>query len=385
MKRTPKPAKTATLPSREALLAFLSSDAAPARANKKDVAKAFGLTGEAKRALKQMIRALREDGALQGGSRALAPAGQMPRLIAARLTERAREGALIAVTEDLDGVPPTRVLVIEKRDKRKAVPVPRIGARVLLRTDRNDAASRGAPAYVGRIVKLLERAAPRMLAVYRSLSKGGGRATPVDKKLRMREIDVPKGLSEDAEDGDLVRIEVLRHGRSVASAARVVERLGSVNSPKTVSLIAIAEHGIPDEFPESVVAEAAEVSPPGLDGPRGLARPAAGHDRSRRRAGPRRRRACRADDDPANPGGHRPHRRHRRRRRLRAARIGAGPGSAASAAIRSIFPTASCRCCPSGISNDLVLAAPARGSRRRSPCAWSSTPTGASGATAFIA
>ena len=139
---------------------------------------------------------------------------------------------------------------------------------------------------------------------YRSLSKGGGRATPVDKRQRMREIDVPKGLSEDAEDGDLVRIEVLRHGRSVASAARVVERLGSVNSPKTVSLIAIAEHGIPDEFPESVLAEAAEVKPAKREGredwrelPLVTIDPvdARDHDDAVH---------ARADDDPANAGGH---------------------------------------------------------------------------------
>ena len=54
------------------------------------------------------------------------------------------------------------------------------------------------------------------------------------------------------------------------------------------------------------------------------------------------------DDDPANPGGYIVCRRHRRRRPLRAPRLGAGPRGAASAAIRSISPTASCRCCPSG-------------------------------------
>ena len=304
MKRIPKADRRGALPSREALLAFLSGPEAPDKATKRDVAKAFGVKGEAKRALKDMIAALREEGAIHGGRKALTPAGRLPRLVAARLLERARDGSLIAVTEDLDGAPPKRILVIEGAKKRGRAPAPRLGARVLLRTDKNAHPERGAPDTIGRIVKLLERANPRILAVYRELPSGAGRATPVDKRERMREIDVPKGLAGDAEDGDLVRVEILRHGRAIHAAARVVERMGSVNSPKTISLIAIAAHGVPDEFPEGVLAEAAAAKPAALAGredwrdlPLVTIDPvdARDHDDAVH---------ARKDDDPANPGGH---------------------------------------------------------------------------------
>jgi ribonuclease R len=48
--------------------------------------------------------------------------------------------------------------------------------------------------------------------------------------------------------------------------ARVVERLGDPSEPKAVSLIAIHQHGIPDDFPDEVIAEADRMKPAGLKG-----------------------------------------------------------------------------------------------------------------------
>ena len=48
--------------------------------------------------------------------------------------------------------------------------------------------------------------------------------------------------------------------------ARVTERLGDPSAPKAVSLIAIHQHGIPDDFPDKVIAEADKAKPMGLAG-----------------------------------------------------------------------------------------------------------------------
>jgi ribonuclease R len=47
--------------------------------------------------------------------------------------------------------------------------------------------------------------------------------------------------------------------------------LGDPSAPKAVSLIAIHQHGIPDDFPDEVIAEAEAMEPAGL-GARGPAR-----------------------------------------------------------------------------------------------------------------
>jgi ribonuclease R len=48
--------------------------------------------------------------------------------------------------------------------------------------------------------------------------------------------------------------------------ARVIARLGDPSAPKAVSLIAIHQHGIPDDFPDAAIAEADAAKPAGLKG-----------------------------------------------------------------------------------------------------------------------
>jgi ribonuclease R len=67
-----------------------------------------------------------------------------------------------------------------------------------------------------------------------------------------------------AKDGELVVVEpIARHGAG-GPHARILDRLGSMNEPKTVSLIAIHAHGIPTEFPREAIedAQAAKPIPP---------------------------------------------------------------------------------------------------------------------------
>ena len=86
--------------------------------------------------------------------------------------------------------------------------------------------------------------------------------------------------------------------------ARIVERLGDPSAPRAVSLIAVHQHGIPDSFPDDVVAQADAAKPIGLKGREDLRdlplitidpSDARDHDD-----------ACyaHADEDPANAGGH---------------------------------------------------------------------------------
>ncbi|MCC7348030.1 MAG: ribonuclease R, partial [Variibacter sp.] len=70
----------------------------------------------------------------------------------------------------------------------------------------------------------------------------------------------------EAQDGDLVAVDVAQHARGGLPQARVKERLGSLKSEKAVSLIAIHAHGIPSVFPREVLAEAEAAEPASLAG-----------------------------------------------------------------------------------------------------------------------
>jgi ribonuclease R len=83
----------------------------------------------------------------------------------------------------------------------------------------------------------------------------------VEKRGAPREIFIPKGMSGEAVEGDLVALEMLREGRFGLPSGRVVERLGSVASERAISLIALTAHNIPHVFSPATLAEAEAARP----------------------------------------------------------------------------------------------------------------------------
>ena len=125
-----------------------------------------------------------------------------------------------------------------------------------------------APAYSGRVIKILDKMKARAFAVYRLAADGSGRALPVEKRAAGREYLVPAGMAGEARDGDLVAIEPLREGRLGLPPARVVETIGSVKSERAVSLIALETHHIPHVFSPAALKEAEAARPVRLSPPR---------------------------------------------------------------------------------------------------------------------
>jgi ribonuclease R len=299
------------LPSREELIAFIGGEAAPsgekppARVTKRDIARAFGVRGEAKAELKLLIKDLQNEGAIARGRKALQVQGRLPTIVVADVAERDRDGELIAKPAEWDGDgPPPRILVRRSGGKRDNAPAPGLGARVLMRVEFDPEASGKEPAYSGRVIKILDKLRARVFAVFRRADDGSGRALPVEKRASAREFFVPAALAGEAEDGDLVAIELLREGRFGAPSARVVESLGSVKSERAVSLIALAQHHIPHVFSPAALKEAEAARPARLAAPREDWRQlplvtidppdAKDHDDAVH---------AEPDPDPANPGG----------------------------------------------------------------------------------
>ena len=94
-------------------------------------------------------------------------------------------------------------------------------------------------------------------------SREGGRVVPADRRNR-NEYRVAEPDVGGANDGELVKAEQVALGRLGIPRARIVERLGRCTDPGAVSLLAIASHDIPTEFPIAAIAEAEAASPPSL-------------------------------------------------------------------------------------------------------------------------
>jgi ribonuclease R len=251
---------TSRLPSKEELLAFIRER--PGKVGTRELARAFGAKNADRADLKRMLRELADEGHIERRRKRLHHAGTLPSTVVADVTGRDADGELLARPTEWDEDAYGAAPVIRIAMPRKARPgeVPGVGDRALLRveeTGEEDEAIR----HSGRVIKLIDRARHRVLGIYRGLAAGGGRLVPVDKKQIGRELAIPAGASADAVDGDLVAVEVRRHGRLGLPTGTVVERLGSLKSERAVSLIAIHAHGIPHVMPRAALAEAEAARP----------------------------------------------------------------------------------------------------------------------------
>ncbi|MEY9099631.1 ribonuclease R [Sinorhizobium fredii] len=242
------------VPPRDVLMRFIAEN--PQLASKREIAKAFGLKGEARVELKALLRSLEEDGLVEKKRKSLVRPGALPPVTVLDITIRDIDGELIgrpAEWLDDDGVAPAVLIRQSAAGKAKGkAPVGGLGDRVLAKIF--PAKERGGPAYTARIIKILDKRKDAVLGVFRSTPGGGGRLLPIDK--RGEEVLVDAEFTGDAKDGDLVEVHLARLGRYGLPRAQVQTVIGSVASEKAISMIAIHAHGIPHVFPERVLQEA---------------------------------------------------------------------------------------------------------------------------------
>ena len=240
---------------REAVLRFVADN--PGRASKREIAKAFGVKGDDRIALKMFLAELQSEGVLAGDRRRFKTPGALPPVGVFEIRRRDEDGALLAepVTWDRveDGDPPT----IPVRVDRDKGPAPGVGERVLARVVEDEGEERHL-----RIIRVLEKRRSLALGVFRATPGGGGRVEPVERK--QSEFTIPPGDTKDAKDGDLVEVEAGPRHRMGLPVATVIEVVGSIASERAISSIALHAHGIPHVFPKAVLEEAEQAGPAGM-------------------------------------------------------------------------------------------------------------------------
>ena len=259
--------ESAPAPTREAILDFLKREREAGQSGKigkREIARAFGIKGSDRIALKRVLKELEDEGAIERRRKTLHRPGTLPSVVLADVTGRDKDGELLAVPVEWDPEhgPVPKILIMPTR-QRQSTPTPGVGDRALMRTEILPDAGPGEPAYSGRVIKLLQRARSQVLGIFRADPHGlGGRVVPIDKKNVGRgELMVPQGNEGDAREGDLVAVDVMRGGKLGLPVAKVRERLGSLATEKAMSLIALHAHGIPTSFRPETIAEAERVRP----------------------------------------------------------------------------------------------------------------------------
>ncbi len=261
-KKPPKAAPSPPgLPTKDEIIEFLSTS--ETKAGKRGIARAFGIKGGGKIALKRTLNELTREGRIAGNRKEFRQKGKLAAVASLEVTGRDDNGDLIAhplVWDSGDGPRPRVLIVTKPRAPGSDDLVIGVGDHVLTRISPHaDAASDG-PSYEGDLIKKLPRDTRRLVGVFRKSARGGGTIDPVSRK-ELKSWPIQTGDEGNAKDGDLVRFELHRKGRFSTPQARVLESLGNPHDERKISLIAIHAHGIPDDFPASVIAETQNLAP----------------------------------------------------------------------------------------------------------------------------
>lgn len=283
-----------TLPTKAEILGWIADH--PEAATKRDIAKAFDIKGAERIELKRLLKELEAEGQLERRRKSWRDPEDLPPVTILAILPPDAQGDQFARPLEWSGTGPVpRVLFLPRKADAPVAEGDRILARLTPVTGQDWH-------YEARLIRRISIAPEKIVGIFRKMAEGG-RIVPIDKGAD-KEWRVPANATLDAQDGELVEAEQTGPKRLGLPQARITDRLGDPSAPKAVSLIAIHQHGIPDQFPESVVLEAEKALPVDLgdrEDLRGMPfvtiDPSDARDRDD---------ACHAhaDDDPSNPGGH---------------------------------------------------------------------------------
>ena len=266
MARKPKEARRAGLPTKDEILHFIKN--ARVTPGKRELSRAFSVRGSDRIALKQLLTEMADEGLLSGNRKGFKEPGKLPPVAVLEIVARDAEGELVAepaVWDPSEGERP-RVLVLAGRGStRSSEPALGQGDRILARLTRLEDKDVFGYRYEAEPIKRLPKEKRRQLGIFRTRAKGGGIIDPVDRR-DLKEWSIAPGDEGGATNGDLVRFDLARSGRLGVPQARVVETLGNPHDQRKISLIAVHAHGIPDEFPNIVLAEVESLQAPTLAG-----------------------------------------------------------------------------------------------------------------------
>ena len=249
--KTPPP-----FPTRERARAFRQESPTPV--GKREIARAFHITGDQRPALKRLLLELSSAGAVdRNRGRKVAPLKALPEVAVVEITQLDDDGDLLCRPIDWrEKTDPPRIMI--KAGKRGVGDLG-VGNRALVQLKRLSP-----DFYEARPIRKLESGAARILGLFER-SGGSARVRPTDKRNRTELTILPQNEG-GAEPGELVVAELLPATRLGLGQARIVARLGDGSAPGAISLIAIHSRELPTQFADAAIAEAEAATVPDLKG-----------------------------------------------------------------------------------------------------------------------
>jgi ribonuclease R len=256
--------KRVPFPTRDQVQEFI--DGAKGRVGRREIARAFHIRGDDRRKLTTLLKELnfnksqsaaRDDSARnEQSSQSPAPGRDAPPIRANSLPDTLelivsgtdREGELLARPAEWRGPgAPPRIMVLPQPRGQEPLGM---GDRIQARVRR----LRGT-LYEARTIRRISEGPSRVIGVFERTGDGEGVLRPTDRRLKAYYV-VAETDRNGAADGELVAAEVMPGRQMGLRSVRVLERLGSMADPRSVSLVSIHTNDIPYVFPPEAVAQA---------------------------------------------------------------------------------------------------------------------------------
>ena len=247
----------AQIPSRQQILEWVADN--PDATSKRDIAKAFGIKGAERIELKRILKELESEGLLERRRRHYLDAERLPPVTVVQILSPDGDGDLFARPLEWQGDgPQPRILFVPRRADPAIGPGERILARLVEVAGEDHQ-------YEARLIRRIGHTPQKLVGIFRKETEGG-RILPIDKG-QDKEWRVLPDATQGAQDGELVEAEQAgSRARLGLPLARITERLGDPSAPRAVSLIAIHQHGIPDEFSDAAIQQADAARPATMKG-----------------------------------------------------------------------------------------------------------------------
>ncbi|HYC04235.1 MAG TPA: ribonuclease R [Azospirillaceae bacterium] len=253
----PRPKKDNPFPTKEQILEFIRESPVPV--GKREIAKAFHISGDHRVQLKEILRELEEEGGIEKGNRrSISVPKALPEVAVLLVTDIDPDGETLArpATWNSEEEPPRIFMQPEKRGQGALAPGDRVLAKLFRQSD---------DTYEARTIRKLDGTGQARIVGVFQFGRDGGRIKPTDRREK-HEYAVAPANQGGATAGDLVVAELLPANRMGLKQVRVVEVIGSMEEPRAVSLIAIHQNGIPTVFPKAAIDEAERAEEPTLEG-----------------------------------------------------------------------------------------------------------------------
>lgn len=241
-----KKAKTSNIPTPEELIAFLNDQTK--QISKREIARAFGLKGDAKTYLKHVLKEIETQGLIQKRGRQYATNGLLPDRLPVEISGQDSNGLYIGRPVHWKEAEKAPQIIIQKSTIKPAI---KVGDIVLCKVH---------PVhrylYEAQAIKRVQDAESKMVGVLFD-----GRIMSVDRRFK-EAFFMDSSFPKDLNSGDVV---LVIRPENEDNRAHFVEKIGKSTDSHIASLISIFAHSLPVFFTKEALASAKRATVPPLE------------------------------------------------------------------------------------------------------------------------